>query len=479
MPPPNRRIRYLIGLASLLLSAAAVANTTDPVATPMSSTVTEAAATEAAAVETAATAPAAGPAMLPPAPNMLDDQRIAPAISPYATPYLSPALRDADRADASDLGPDPDAEPLWVLPEHLIPKTPTGIPGARMTRDRGYLDSPETIDGIASEPLLRDSGRLDEGLGWDYCGPRTRRSPASPEPASPTKGEPIDVDAGGLTYRQNTEVIDAVGGVTLARTGQRVEADSISYNRRTGDVVTNGQTYLEYPRLRILGSGAELNLDNNQGRIDNAHYRLSGPINLRGRADVAHIDSPEVTRFDDIIYTTCPPGSDAWSLRAGALKLDQDTGRGTAKNARLRIRGIPVLYTPYIDFPIDDRRKSGFLIPSIGSSDNNGFELITPYYWNIAPNMDATLFPRYMAKRGLMLGGEFRYLTRRTKAPSTPRSYPTMRCIRTAAPAPRSTSTSRDFFSSGFRQPSTTASSATTNTYKIWATTSTPPAPAT
>ena len=425
MPPQNRRTHHLIGLASLLLSAAAIADRTDPVASPMSSTVTEAAAptaaatetaaSEAAAVETTATAPAAGPATLPPAPNMLDDPRIAPAISPYATPYLTPALRDADRAYASDFGPDPDAEPLWVLPEHLIPKTPTGIPGARMTRDRGYLDSPETIDGIATEPLSRDSGRLDEGLAWDYCGPRTRRSPASPAPASPSKGEPIDVDAGGLTYRQNTEVIDAVGGVTLARTGQRVEADSISYNRRTGDVVTNGQTYLEYPRLRILGSGAELNLDNNQGRIDNAHYRLSGQINLRGRADVAHIDSPEVTRFDDIIYTSCPPGSDAWTLRAGTLKLDQDTGRGTATNARLRIRGIPVLYTPYIDFPIDDRRKSGFLIPSIGSSDTNGFELITPYYWNIAPNMDATLYPRYMSKRGLMLGGDFRYLTRRDK----------------------------------------------------------------
>jgi LPS-assembly protein len=71
-----------------------------------------------------------------------------------------------------------------------------------------------------------------------------------------------------------------------------------------------------------------------------------------------------------------------------------------AKHARLRIRGIPVLYTPYINFPIDDRRKSGFLVPSIGSSDDNGFELITPYYWNIAPNLDATFYPRYMSKRG-------------------------------------------------------------------------------
>jgi LPS-assembly protein len=250
------------------------------------------------------------------------------------------------------------------------------------------------------------------------------RHPCQPSPGRNPGTAAIDLDAGGVSYRQDTQIIHAIGGVKLARGEQRVEADSISYNRVSGDVYTNGETYLEYPGLRLTGSGAEVNLERDSGRIDNAHYRLSGPINLRGRADVAYIDSPKVTRYENLTYTSCPPGSNAWALRASKLRLDQDTGRGVAKHARLRIRGIPVLYTPYINFPIDDRRKSGFLVPSIGSSDDNGFELITPYYWNIAPNLDATFYPRYMSKRGLMLGGEFRYLTRQDKGTITAEVIP-------------------------------------------------------
>lgn len=221
----------------------------------------------------------------------------------------------------------------------------------------------------------------------------------------------MDLDAAGVSYRQDTQMIEATGGVRLARGGQRVEADRIGYNRSTGDIVTRGRTYVEYPGLRILGRDATLNLEQNQGRIDDAHYRFSGAANLRGRAGVMYIDDSQRTRYDNIVYTTCPPGSNAWSLAANKLRLDQESGRGVARDARLRIRGLPVLYTPYINFPIDDRRQSGFLIPSIGSSEDNGFELLTPYYWNIAPNLDATFFPRYMSRRGLMLGGEFRWLT--------------------------------------------------------------------
>jgi LPS-assembly protein len=87
-------------------------------------------------------------------------------------------------------------------------------------------------------------------------------------------------------------------------------------------------------------------------------------------------------------------------------------GWATARHARIRIGKIPVLYTPYIFFPIDDRRRSGFLIPSFGSSDTTGTDISIPYYWNIAPNIDATITPRIMSTRGLMLGTQLRYLDR-------------------------------------------------------------------
>ena len=393
MSRTDTRSRRLACLALLLVCDVALAE--------------DAVTTQDGAPATAATA-TVGQGVVPPAPNMLDDQRAVPASSPYLSTNLGTRYAISD-----DLTADTGDEPLWVLPQNLIPTPSGGIPGEQMTRDRGYLDTPDRISGIAQEKLEPSSGRLEQGLSWDYCGPRPRGMAAPPAPDMPTQTTPIDIDAGGVSYRENTQIVEASGGVKLARAGEHVEAERISYDRRTGEIRTSGETYLEYPGVRLIGGAAQLNIDNNQGRIDDVHYRLSGPINLRGRADLALIDSLTRTRYENLIYTSCPPGSNAWSLRASKMTLDQQTGRGVARNARLRLRGIPVLYTPYIDFPIDDRRKSGLLIPSIGSSDSNGFDLTLPYYWNISPSRDATFYPRYLSERGLMLGGEFRYLTRR------------------------------------------------------------------
>jgi len=342
------------------------------------------------------------PAPLPPSPRMLDDPRVS---SPYLLP--APTLRDS----VEDFGADTGDEPLWVLPESAIPTDTGGIPGARMSRELGFLDRPETIQraGRSDDDAL--AGRLNAGLDWAYCGPRPTRLGPPETPSPPGPNEPVDVDAGGLTYRQDTEVLELGGGIDVRRGSQRISADAATYNRRTGEIVTRGETFLEYPGLRIIGGSASFNLKTNQGSIPDARYRFSGTANLRGDAVMADLINPDLTRYSRITYTSCPPGVNAWSLRASELELDQVSGRGKARNARLRVKGVPVLYTPYLDFPIDDRRKSGFLIPSVGSSDDNGFELILPYYWNIAPNLDATFYPRYMSERGLMLGGELRWLT--------------------------------------------------------------------
>ena len=102
-------------------------------------------------------------------------------------------------------------------------------------------------------------------------------------------------------------------------------------------------------------------------------------------------------------------------IRANKLDIDNTTGRGVARDATLRVGDVPVLYTPYLNFPIDNRRQSGFLIPTVGLSDITGFDLSVPYYFNIAPNLDATLTPRIMGQRGLMLGGQTRFLTERQR----------------------------------------------------------------
>ncbi len=114
-------------------------------------------------------------------------------------------------------------------------------------------------------------------------------------------------------------------------------------------------------------------------------------------------------------YTTCQGDKPDWQLNARELELQLDEGMGKARGAKLTFKGVPILYAPYFSFPIDDRRKSGFLYPNLGHASDTGLELGAPWYWNIAPNHDAIIEPRYFSERGFMLSGEYRFLTRRTR----------------------------------------------------------------
>ncbi len=133
---------------------------------------------------------------------------------------------------------------------------------------------------------------------------------------------------------------------------------------------------------------------------------------VRGSALYAKREETAIIRLKDGTYTRCEPGENTWHLQGNNVTLNPATGFGSATNVTLRVKDVPVFYTPYIYFPIDDRRQSGFLAPSIGSSSDTGFSLQTPYYFNLAPNFDATLYPHLMTDRGLLMEGEFRYLTR-------------------------------------------------------------------
>jgi LPS-assembly protein len=358
--------------------------------------------------------PPPGPAEVPRAPNMLGGMPPEVQASPIAAnPYLRTPSFDR-------LGPSAQVsydEPLWVLPPSAIPDYIPTRPGAIPVRDRGYLDAPGDVAMVSKEEIETNSGKLHADLDWDYCGPRvgSLTSGAPGDATDPGSDQFTDLDAGGLRYRRQADVIDAVGGVTVVRGVQRVEADNLTYDRGRATVISPRESYIQYPGIRLVGDGVEANLETEQARVDTPRFRLNGAINARGAADTAYVASRERTAYADILYTTCPPGSNAWSIRANKLKLDQYAGVGVARDARLRIRGVPILYTPYLQFPIDNRRRSGFLMPSFGSSSDNGFEIYTPYYWNIAPQMDATFHPRLMSKRGMLLGGEFRYVTRNDK----------------------------------------------------------------
>jgi LPS-assembly protein len=133
-----------------------------------------------------------------------------------------------------------------------------------------------------------------------------------------------------------------------------------------------------------------------------------------GYAKQVEQTAPDQLDLRKASYSTCPPEDKtcAWHLTANDLHLDKTEGRGTAYNSILWLRHLPVMYMPYFSFPLDDRRKSGFLYPSFSSSSNSGFSFVLPYYANFAPNYDLTLYPNHYVERGTYLNSDFRYLTR-------------------------------------------------------------------
>jgi LPS-assembly protein len=322
-------------------------------------------------------------------------------------PPLRPTASDARRDLLPERAkPQPGiSEPDEPLP--LVPPSDSATEGAvaddaiRIELTPHALDIPDAWDE-----------RLHANLPWEFCGPGSGGVGLGDSPLpEATPGVPVTIVADRVDYNRNTEVIDLRGGVEVTQAEQRLEADRSTYDRRSGDLQATGDVFLDSPGLRIQGDRADFNLVTKEGRIGMARYRLSGGANLLGTAEEAEILPDGLSRYRNITYTTCPPGNADWSVRARDLKLDQEDGMGYARHARIRVGTVPVLYTPYLFFPIDDRRRSGFLIPSFGSSDATGTDVSIPYYWNIAPNMDATITPRLMSTRGLMLGTQLRHLT--------------------------------------------------------------------
>ncbi|MFZ3202791.1 MAG: LPS-assembly protein LptD [Pseudomonas sp.] len=228
---------------------------------------------------------------------------------------------------------------------------------------------------------------------------------------TPMNQAPLFITAKASRYEQEQQVATLAGDVVLRQAGMQVEADEASLHQAENRGELIGNVRLRDQGMLVVGDRAELQLDNGEAKVDNAEYVLH-KSHVRGSALYAKREETAVIRLKDGTYTSCEPGSNAWHLKGNNVTLNPATGFGTATNVTLRVKDFPVFYTPYIYFPIDDRRQSGFLPPSISSSSDNGMTLQTPYYFNLAPNYDATLYPTYMSDRGLLIEGEGRYLTK-------------------------------------------------------------------
>lgn len=209
-------------------------------------------------------------------------------------------------------------------------------------------------------------------------------------------------------------VVKATGSVNACRNGVTLNAEEVDYSIVDDSCEARGGIRINRYGDVITGTTLRYRFPSATGDLDRTTYSLARTPDRRfaphGTADRVEFRGPEKEHLAGATYTTCKMDSEDWIMRTRDLDLDRRTQIGVAHNATVEFMGVPILYTPYISFPLNDQRKSGFLAPSFGTTGTSGFEVDLPWYWNIAPNMDDTFTPRLMSKRGLQLIDEFRYL---------------------------------------------------------------------
>jgi LPS-assembly protein len=230
----------------------------------------------------------------------------------------------------------------------------------------------------------------------------------SPAVTGTSQEGPTVIEADSLVEKAKDQ-IEATGDVTLRQGGQSIRADSLLFKQNSHEVDAQGGVILKQDGNIMSGPHLQFNMDTGAGTMEQPQFYLK-ENDARGSADVLHIQDRQHYSLDNATYTTCPAGNQDWLLNMGSLEIDRDRHVGVARSATVDFKGVPILYSPWMDFPLSSQRKSGFLAPVIGGTSSGGSEITLPFYWNIAPNFDATISPREMTKRGLMLNNEFRYL---------------------------------------------------------------------
>ena len=275
-------------------------------------------------------------------------------------------------------------------------------PSARITRRLRRL-----IPALTACVLATQGARAEDLL----C----RRPPPDPRIEELLKADPedphIDVtaDEGDLGREGDASL---TGNVRI-RMGQRMlAADSARIDAEKRSVRLEGQVEFLDPTLHVRGQGGEF--ADGDGSFEGAHFELTDR-GVRGSARQVNLRDETVVDLLGVSYTACPPGNEDWHLRADRISINQETQVGTGRDVRLDFKGATILYTPWITFPVGDQRKSGFLFPTVGTSGKNGAQLVVPWYWNMAPNYDATFIAHYFSERGLRIDPQFRYLTERSR----------------------------------------------------------------
>ncbi len=259
-----------------------------------------------------------------------------------------------------------------------------------------------------------------------YCPPSLARgalilllgtSAAPAEPLCPVTtpmftdqiGDPQRVELTAETVEADAETIELQGGVELQSQAQMIGAERITWQRQQEQLQLEGRVFYRSPHFTLESERGELNRIQQSGHFSHSRFWLTG-YHAHGGAETLTLIQDRELELTGVTYTTCPDPASGWQLQAETIRLAPADNLGEAWHTRLQLAGLPLLYIPYLNFPLSGR-KTGLLAPVLGRSTLHGSSLTQPFYWNIAPNYDATLALHWLESRGSVVESEWRYLT--------------------------------------------------------------------
>jgi LPS-assembly protein len=295
-------------------------------------------------------------------------------------------------------------------------------------------------DATAAAPEGRAARRVEASAGLSSPPPGNRDTPAGGE------NEEYQADGAGSDQTtiladkisgQTDEITRATGDVRLRTDDIRMFADKMDYYPLEDEIRAAGNVRVVQAGAEVSGPYLQMKISERIGYFDKASYKINRfmePSNDKqnylpgrteplpalpprlstgyGQAKRIHFEGENQFRVESGTYSTCKPDAAArqdWFAKSSDIKLDYDENNGVARDATVYFKDVPILYAPYLSFSLNNQRKSGLLAPTFSSSTRTGLDLSIPYYWNIAPNYDATIASRVMSKRGLQVGAEVRY----------------------------------------------------------------------
>jgi LPS-assembly protein len=242
--------------------------------------------------------------------------------------------------------------------------------------------------------------------------------PESPDPSRPeSRPEQPDDDRIHLSADEarvdlkGTSVLS--GDVDLRQGERRIRADHLEYDAAGERFALQGAVQYSDSTLTLSGSNGTYSPALG-AQFEGTQFELADR-GARGAARRLQVEDGGVVTLEGVTFTTCPRGDEDWQLKARRIELDTRARNGSGQGTSVEFKGVPIVYLPWLSFPLGPQRKSGFLFPEPGHSSRNGASLPVPYYWNIRPNVDFLAQPVYYTKRGVDFGGELRYLTVRQR----------------------------------------------------------------